>query len=1242
MSDEEVIRRRLLIDGDGTGDDRRINVLLKSFMKWVNNPDSDNILHERMLCQLAQCEFAQKKSRFVSSMSQEELRNYEELSKEIEIEIEEAKKDIEQTKIELEEAKRVRKNRIEYDVLAKVINEQPDRVETNAKLDTLRDELGSLKEKSEQLERKLEMRRKQFHVLISSIHSLQGMLDEVDEEIMDVSLENYEDTDVVKSPKKETLDVFHLFDTMLETKSTGLKDTDPEKKVSFLTELLKTESLDSNLLKLLYQFLLTFDFEATAKCLLKEANKLGYNKLDESFSPKDAISEDVCSKILSEFRSKDWKLFFKLWNDSIPESIKSTIDYKTLTMKLRVHFAILPMRTEQSKKFSVKKMQNDIYETEDSLESDPDVETAQDAQKAASMNQLEQYLKTDGRNLVNYNSFIPFFALPYMENPINDSTVSHIFSTSWVDDLTVTLKIFLVKNREIVTPRKSHPPSPNTSKKSLTIPNSILYNEDQIEQNLKILDSLDFEDTETRKGHSIVSLKNERIESLKTHLECLRNDGMQIIPNDRDIPVFFEEEEPEEEFPYERKTTVQIKSTQTRIQGIKNTTNLLATDELSQPVRVVDPKILFRTPKKSQKKYEEHWAWTMSRFQNVHGNYQRLKMRFYQLHSDYHKLTEVAGELTRALENSVRGNPVSLQRILESCILIFPDLFNKSLRVDSETELFKSVDEVSKNRMKITHRLDSTPLSPKSIDFKKIKLHLACGSLKTKLLLLQALRWKITLSQQGERDEVIHEYIKNDLLEIRGNIASSTGKQILPYILYPIEGPREFFLEQSAARFLNTLASLRCGRDYLSIGTTILNAIVECLNSTNNDAYTYDMLLAMLQKLSVRKQQRLNMIEAGLVEWLIHHLNVDGCKMSPYRLKYITALLMNLSLHSKAQNKVSSEAQLVISLLTDLLLTEHHAALPFISGALSNFLLNRNINEEGKKLGLESVLKYYRKRSSAETREYLDHIIKLHNREDAEIVEPAEMSDNDNDEYDLIEDELDEDDPVQNEAGELAGEMFLASFYSLSANSFSSSVEKLDSQHGGLQQILHNREMISRFSKAKNQIRLRPIYKKSCVEENYKRIDSSEYSLTQGNSSMINLIEYTSLENFKQTEPNFNSYSPPLHDVTTLYRQKHSTKKSRILDSNSKSSFQNQNSKYSYETSDGISKEKIKMTMNSSSTITSANVSLQEEAPDVLSSIAFLEESGIIESNLKEEEAFIAKPKLQRTPPHTTKLKNVT
>lgn len=36
---EDVIRRRLLIDGDGTGDDRRLNVLLKTMIKWFNSND---------------------------------------------------------------------------------------------------------------------------------------------------------------------------------------------------------------------------------------------------------------------------------------------------------------------------------------------------------------------------------------------------------------------------------------------------------------------------------------------------------------------------------------------------------------------------------------------------------------------------------------------------------------------------------------------------------------------------------------------------------------------------------------------------------------------------------------------------------------------------------------------------------------------------------------------------------------------------------------------------------------------------------------------------------------------------------------------------------------------------------------------------------------------------------------------------------------------------------------------------
>jgi hypothetical protein len=63
-------------------------------------------------------------------------------------------------------------------------------------------------------------------------------------------------------------------------------------------------------------------------------------------------------------------------------------------------------------------------------------------------------------------------------------------------------------------------------------------------------------------------------------------------------------------------------------------------------------------------------------------------------------------------------------------------------------------------------------------------------------------------------------------------------------------------LQQAAARFINTLASLRCGRDYLcSAGCKILRVLVPCLQGDKGikmDTLTADMILAALQKLSLR------------------------------------------------------------------------------------------------------------------------------------------------------------------------------------------------------------------------------------------------------------------------------------------------------------------------------------------------------------------------------------------------------
>ncbi|GLV43651.1 thoc7 [Carabus blaptoides fortunei] len=210
MTDEDVIRRRLLIDGDGTGDDRRLNVFLKNLIKWSNLPyeNKDNqIIHDKMLSQLTHCEFAVKKSLISTNMITQELESYGSTCNTIKTNIEDVKTRLSVALNDLKEAKTVRKNKMEYDILAKVIKEQPDRKETDKRLKELMNELADLEERSKQLEKKLDTRRKQFFVLISSANQLRDLLENADnDEIMDTSLDIDDLPDTILGCPDESLE----------------------------------------------------------------------------------------------------------------------------------------------------------------------------------------------------------------------------------------------------------------------------------------------------------------------------------------------------------------------------------------------------------------------------------------------------------------------------------------------------------------------------------------------------------------------------------------------------------------------------------------------------------------------------------------------------------------------------------------------------------------------------------------------------------------------------------------------------------------------------------------------------------------------------------------------------------------------------------------------------------------------------------------------------------------------------
>jgi len=186
-NDENVVRTRLLLDGDGTGDDRRLNNIAKMFIKWVVTKDDEdtdkanednNKQFSRLTASIAQCEWSENKSKLVQEMNRTEAKNYEKLYEKIKLEISQAEEEIRQTKEDLVKARKVRRNRMEYDALAKVINKNPDRLTQGKKIEDVKTELDDLKAAEDALEAKLESRKKQFHVLVQSIHNLQALLDE--------------------------------------------------------------------------------------------------------------------------------------------------------------------------------------------------------------------------------------------------------------------------------------------------------------------------------------------------------------------------------------------------------------------------------------------------------------------------------------------------------------------------------------------------------------------------------------------------------------------------------------------------------------------------------------------------------------------------------------------------------------------------------------------------------------------------------------------------------------------------------------------------------------------------------------------------------------------------------------------------------------------------------------------------------------------------------------------------------
>lgn len=189
---DDILKRRLLLDGDSGQDDKRLNLLVKSFLKWLqaspstpsqtstataNGSDDCAAQQARLNAILWQSEFASSRANQVYEMNVSEQKNYAERASRIEAEIVSTQQQISRRKADLVDARRARKNRLECDALAQLVGAHAPRSESQRRIETLRAELRTLIRRRTRLDERIASRKKQCRVLITALHAIESSIE---------------------------------------------------------------------------------------------------------------------------------------------------------------------------------------------------------------------------------------------------------------------------------------------------------------------------------------------------------------------------------------------------------------------------------------------------------------------------------------------------------------------------------------------------------------------------------------------------------------------------------------------------------------------------------------------------------------------------------------------------------------------------------------------------------------------------------------------------------------------------------------------------------------------------------------------------------------------------------------------------------------------------------------------------------------------------------------------------------
>ncbi|XP_046564710.1 lisH domain-containing protein ARMC9-like [Haliotis rubra] len=375
--------------------------------------------------------------------------------------------------------------------------------------------------------------------------------------------------------------------------------------------------------------------------------------------------------------------------------------------------------------------------------------------------------------------------------------------------------------------------------------------------------------------------------------------------------------------------------------------------------------------------------------------------RHSRVQADYHNLIGITADLVDALESTVQGKPITPEYLQQLCTRLF------------SAHMRTSVDLVRPGTAGEALRASVIPEE---------------GPLFF-LTRHAALRWRLTRSRVDQRDVIMSAYIQHDLL---GCAKEGPYRQAIEDMLTSDNES----VKQYTARLFNAFASLSVGRSYLALNSELMPSLMDNLRSEDKDSLTREMILGALQKLSLR---RILQTQGGVIEWLVGVLE-DNDSLSDYTLEYSVALLMNLCLRTSGKKRCAKNARQTLKVLSDLLGHDNTEILPYVNGALYSILAIPSIREAAKAMDMEEILRCFIKDGQQDMNRQIEFIIKqLNSNEAGDEYESDDEEEDDDDEedQDALEADLDKEEMIRPQPGELAGESMLCRDYQGEADSSS-------------------------------------------------------------------------------------------------------------------------------------------------------------------------------------------------------------